>query len=476
MNIKKLQKINNYTWKLPQALQMRVPGIIFGDEQLVNQMDEKVQEQLSAVASLPGIVQSVFALPDAHTGYGFPIGTVAAFDPNDGGVVSAGGVGFDIGCGVRVLLTGLSCEEFAPFQKKMADLLFKKIPCGFGGVGRVPLTSRELDQMLEEGVSWAIGKGFGEANDLERIEMRGCAPGSNARSVSEKAKNRQKNEMGTLGSGNHYLEIETVEEIFDKKTAEGFGLFKNQIVVSIHTGSRGLGHQVATDYMQTMLRNARSYRIELQARELACAPIRSEEGVRYLQAMGAAMNCAYVNRQILSHFVREAFHQFFPNSTMPLLYDVSHNSCLKEEHVVEGRKRQLYVHRKGATLALPPGHENLSDDLRLYGQPIQIGGSMGSNSYILAGTKEGSSLAFSSACHGAGRQMSRTQALERYSGEEVQKQLQQQGIEIRCSSSKGLSEEAPLAYKNIDQVIQNIQESRLAKVVAKTRPLVCVKG
>lgn len=467
-----LTKISDYEWMIPMEGAMRVPGVIFADEGLLGDLDERVREQVMNVAKLPGIVGASYAMPDAHWGYGFPIGGVAAFGGD--GVVSAGGVGFDISCGVRACVTGLRVEDFLPVRGVVADALFRVIPAGLGSSGRIELSVEELDAMLEGGARWAVGRGFGVEGDLERIESFGRIVGADSGMVSREAKARQRKEMGTLGSGNHYLEVQEVVEVYDEEVARGFGVSVGGIVVSLHCGSRGLGHQVATEYSKSMLKAAKVYGIELPDRELACAPLASFEGKSYLGAMRAAGNCALANRQILTHLMRGVFGRFFPGVGVDLLYDVSHNMCLEERHVVDGEKRKVFVHRKGATRAFGPGREELPLSLRRFGQPVLIGGSMGTASYILVGGGEGK--AFASACHGAGRQMSRTEATRRFGGEEVKRSLGRAGIEIRCSSLRGIAEEAPEAYKDVSAVIEATVRAGLAGKVARLSPLVCVKG
>jgi len=361
------------------------------------------------VATLPGIVQACYAMPDAHWGYGFPIGGVAAFDPEQGGVVSAGGVGFDISCGVRTMLTGLKISDVLPVQALLADSLFRQIPAGVGSRGSITLDEIDMEAMLAGGASWAVERGWGEARDLERIEEYGQMAGAQPACVSERARERQRREMGTLGSGNHYLEIQVVAEIFDAKAAKAFGVSPDSVVVTIHCGSRGLGHQIGTEFLKEMLLAAKASGIELIDRELACAPINSEVGQRYLGAMRAAINCALANREILGHFARRIFAHYFPNCDLRLMFDVSHNTCKVETHTVEGKQRGLYVHRKGATRAFGPGHESLPDALRPVGQPVLIGGSMGTGSYILVGetTAENKSFAHATAPDGRSRAMPR---------------------------------------------------------------------
>lgn len=476
MDTSRLTRVAEYEWQIEPRSSMRVPGILFADEPLIREMDDKVFDQVTNVATLPGIVKASFAMPDAHWGYGFPIGGVGAFDADEGGVVSAGGVGFDISCGVRTMHTGLRRDEFEPLKQKIADALFHKVPAGVGSTGHIRLSPAQLDEMLAGGAQWAVRKGYGVADDLERIENCGVMAEANPGQVSEHAKKRQEEEMGTLGSGNHYLEVQEVREIFDETTAAAYGLHRGGIVISIHCGSRGLGHQVATDYSKKMVSAAASHGIPLPDRELACAPIHSPVGQAYLGAMRAAINCALANRQILMHLVRQALASVKKGLEMPLLYDVSHNTCRLEEHAVDGKKRKLFVHRKGATCALGPGHPDVAPALREFGQPVLIGGTMGTASYILAGTPESANLAFASACHGAGRQMSRTQATQRWQGRQVIDELAGRGILIRTKSYRGVAEEAPGAYKDVSAVVEATHAAKLARKVAKLAPLVCVKG
>jgi len=455
---------------------MRVPASLFASELLVNELDNKVIEQLANIASLPGIVTAAYGMPDAHWGYGFPIGGVAAFDADQGGVVSAGGVGFDISCGVRTLLTGLPVDEFNAQKEKIADILFGTIPAGVGSTGRIRLTNSETDNMLSQGARWAVQRGYGHAADLRRIENNGVMPDADCALISKQARQRQRDEMGTLGSGNHYLEVQEVTEIYDEKTAEIFGLRKGEIVVSMHCGSRGLGHQVATEFSKSMLAAAQKHGILLPDRELACAPIRSDDGQAYLGAMRAAANCALANRQILTHLAREGFQSIFKNIGLPLLYDVSHNLCNEEEYEIDGHKRNLFVHRKGATCALGPGNPSLPDEFKPTGQPVIIGGSMGTASYILAGTNDSHRLSFSSACHGAGRCMSRSQAAKQWQGRDVVTRLALRNIIIRSQSLRGIAEEAPGAYKDVSEVVEATVKSGLARKIARLTPLICIKG
>lgn len=476
MDLKKLKQRGEYEWELPLAGRMRVPGIIYASRELVAAMDEKVAEQVANVAALPGIVAASYAMPDAHWGYGFPIGGVAAFDAAEGGVVSAGGVGFDISCGVRTLLTGLQADDIESAKPRLADVLFARIPAGVGSTGALRLDARGMDAMLKGGARWAVQEGYGSAADLERIEERGCVAGADPGAVSAQAKKRQRDEMGTLGSGNHYLEVQAVAEIFDAAAARAYGLAVGDVVVSIHCGSRGLGHQIGTDYLREMVVAAPAAGIALPDRELACAPLQSALGQRYLGAMRAGINCALANRQILTHLARAAFVEVFPGIRMPLLYDVSHNTCKEETHPVDGQKRRLFVHRKGATRAFGPGHAELPAEYARVGQPVLIGGSMGTASWVLAGSAGIEERAFGSACHGAGRAMSRHEATRRWHGRSVVDDLAARGILIRSPSLRGVAEEAPLAYKDVGAVVASSDHAGLARRVARLAPLVCVKG
>jgi tRNA-splicing ligase RtcB len=439
-------------------------------------MDDKVRDQATNVATLPGIVKASYVMPDGHWGYGFPIGGVAAFDANEGGVVSAGGVGFDISCGVRCLLTGLQADDIEPVKEQLADALFRHIPAGLGSTGDVHLDDAEMRAMLLGGARWAIDRGWGSGEDLERIEEHGSMRGAEPKHVSQKARNRQRDEMGTLGSGNHYLEVQRVAEIFAPEVASELSIAENDVVVSIHCGSRGLGHQIGTEYLREMAIAAAEHGIELPDRELACAPLRSELGRRYLGAMRAGINCALANRQIITHLTREVFADVLPKAELPLLYDVSHNTCKEEEHVVDGVPRRLFIHRKGATRAFGPGHPELPVQLRDIGQPVLIGGSMGTESWVLVGTAEGMALSFGSACHGAGRRMSRHRAKKQWRGNKVIKNLAHRGILVRSVSMRGVAEEAPGAYKDVRAVVDSADRAGLACKVARLEPMVCIKG
>ncbi len=476
MNINKVQRISDVEWRIDAAAGMHVPAVVFADQDLIQAMDDKVYQQVTNVARLPGIVKASYAMPDAHWGYGFPIGGVAAFDAGQGGVISAGGVGFDISCGVRTLHTGLSIDEILSAQHTLADVLYQHIPAGLGSTGNIHLNDKQMQAMLRGGAAWAIGRGYGENKDLDHIEENGCMQGADPAQVSSFAKKRQQNEMGTLGSGNHYLEVQKVVEIYKPEIAEAFGIRAGDVKISVHCGSRGLGHQIGTEFLKAMATQAGEHGIALPDRELACAPIQSDLGQRYLGAMRAAINCALANRQIITHLAREAVQRLFPHARLDLLYDVSHNTCKVEHHDIDGQSRALYVHRKGATRAYGPGHPDLPEDLRAAGQPVLIGGTMGTASYILAGTEKGMGLAYGSACHGAGRRMSRRKATKQWHGSQVIQQLAERGIVIRSPSKRGVAEEAPGAYKDVSAVVATADQAGLACLVARLEPMICIKG
>ncbi len=476
MDLDRLKQVSSNEWHIEPTGAMRVPGVVYADTDLVRSMDNKVYDQIVNVAMLPGIVRASYAMPDAHWGYGFPIGGVAAFDTTEGGVVSAGGVGFDISCGVRTLTTGLSCSNLEAHKTTLADALFASIPAGLGSTGAIRLDDRGMDAMLTGGAQWAVKQGYGRVDDLQYIEEHGCMAGAVPEEVSEHAKRRQRDEMGTLGSGNHYLEVQQVIEIYDRNTAHDFGLRENDMVVSIHCGSRGLGHQIGTEFLRRMALAAHEYGIVLPDRELACAPIDSPLGASYLGAMRAGINCALANRQILTHLTRRAFESVLPRADLEVLYDVSHNTCKQEQHIVDGQPRQLFVHRKGATRALGPGHPDLPDTFQETGQPVLIGGSMGTASYILAGMAQSEERSFASACHGAGRAMSRRQATRQWRGRQVIDDLAARGILIRSHTDRGVAEEAPGAYKDVNAVVDAAEQAGLARKVVKLVPVICIKG
>ncbi|KTD25687.1 replication factor C subunit (activator I) [Legionella lansingensis] len=471
MDMTQIKQLDEYRWA-PKEKQDSV--ILYGTRELIEAMDEKVREQIINVASLPGLVGHAMTMPDAHWGYGFPIGGVAAFDANQGGIISAGGVGFDISCGIRCLRTNLFHSDILPYLAELAEKLFENVPSGVGSVGKIRLSTAELDDVMSGGALWALDRGYGIHEDLEYIEEKGCIAKASPKDVSEHAKQRQLREMGTLGSGNHYLEIQLVKQIYDKQAAEAFGLVEDQILIAIHCGSRGLGHQIGSDYLISLAKAAQKLNLHLPDRELACAPILSPEGQQYLGAMRAGINCALANRQIIAHLTREAVTSVLPNAQLETLFDVSHNTCKLEKHTVNGKEKEIYIHRKGATRAFGPKHPAVPHRYKEVGQPVCIGGSMGTGSFILAGNSTND--AFASACHGAGRQMSRRQALKHWQGRALVDKLRSEGIYIRSHSMRGIAEEAPGAYKDVHQVVEATELAGLARRVAFLKPLACVKG
>ncbi len=473
MDTTRLARLSEHRWRLPPEAS-RAAVEFFASRPLLLDMEDEVLRQICGVASLPGLAGAALVLPDAHSGYGFPIGGVAAFDAHEGGVVSAGGVGFDIACGVRTLATNLDREDVLAAQEALAQALFQAVPSGLGRDGALRLSLEEVDELLRQGASWAVGRGLGQPRDLARCEERGRMAGADPARVSRQAKERLRDQVGTLGSGNHYLEVQCLAEVLDPGLADGFGLRRGQILVSIHCGSRGLGHQIGNDFLPRVAAQAARHGLRLPDKELACAPIRSDLGQEYLAAMACGVNCALANRQVIGHLARQALERVFPGVSAEVFYDVCHNTCRVEEHVVEGRARRLHVHRKGATRAFPPGHPDLPPDLAPFGQPVLVGGSMGGSSYILAGVAGNPALA--SACHGAGRIMSRTQARKRFRGRDVLESLRLAGIRVCSADLKGVAEEAPGAYKDETVVVASAAAAGLARPVARLEPLVCIKG
>ncbi len=472
------ERVDEYRYRLPASSKkgMRIDGMVYADAELLRQIaSDQTPEQIANVATLPGLVGMSLAMPDAHQGYGFCIGGVAAADL-ESGIVSAGGVGFDINCGVRLLAVNADPEDIRAKLATLLNQLFRDIPCGTGSKGPVGLNEKELDEVLTDGARWAVRRSYGEDNDLARIEEFGCLPGAAPGSVSSRAKERGQRQLGTLGSGNHFLEIQEVKEIYDDATARVFGVRKGQIVVLIHTGSRGLGHQVCTDYLDLMDGSMKKYGINVVDRQLACVPIASHEGESYLRAMGAAANFAFANRQMMTHGVRQVFRRVMGTDDIQVVYDVCHNIAKKEEHRVNGRRTTVLVHRKGATRAFPKGHPVLPDDLRGVGQPVLIPGSMGTESYILVGTERAMAETFGSSCHGAGRAMSRTQAKRDTSPEALLEEMKRRGILVRGQSRSGLTEEKPDAYKNVNKVVDVVQGAGIASKVARLVPLAVMKG
>lgn len=454
---------------------MRVPGVVFASRTLLPEVagDQSLQ-QVANVATLPGIVGASYAMPDVHWGYGFPIGGVAATDVDDGGVVSPGGVGFDISCGVRLLLSPLGRDELASALPELMDELGRTVPRGMGPGAVWDLADDELEHVLAGGSAYAVEQGHGVARDLTRCEDGGVLAGADAATVSARARTRGLHQLGSLGSGNHFLELQVVDRILDEETAEDFGLRPGQVCVMIHSGSRGLGHQICTDHVGRMETAMDRYDIQVPDRQLACAPVRSPEGEAYLGAMAAAANYGRANRQLLTVAVRRAFEHVTGSGELDLLYDVSHNLAKLETHEIDGRDRTLCVHRKGATRALPPGHPDLPDDLAEAGQPVLVPGSMGTGSYVLVGEAGGD--AFHSTCHGAGRTMSRTAARKQISASALRQELAEAGIEVRAGSKRGLTEEAPFAYKDVDEVVATVERAGLARRVVRLVPVGVLKG
>lgn len=476
----RIEPIDEWRWRVPKQGKMRVEGLIYAEAALIPAIvEDKAVEQVANVACLPGIVGRSIAMPDIHWGYGFPIGGVAAFDPDEG-VVSPGGVGYDINCGVRLLSTALTRDELAPQIPRLADALYANIPSGVGSHRRdLRLTEQEIDGVLKDGAAWAVSRGFGERADLERLEERGAIPWADPAAVSDHAKSRGRPQLGTVGSGNHFVEVQWVDEVYDAVAASRLGLSLGGITVLIHSGSRGLGYQVCDDYIKVMLKAAARYGIELPDRQLCCAPLRSEEGRRYLGAMGAAANFAFANRHLMAHWVRETFERalgFSPREhRVRTVYDVCHNIAKLERHATPTGERELCVHRKGATRAFGPGHPALPEVYRDLGQPVLIPGDMGRYSFVMLGCAS-SAEAFGSACHGAGRRMSRSSAKKLAAGRPVIRELAERGIEIRAAGMGTVLEEIPEAYKDVAEVVGAVDGAGLARRVARLRPLAVVKG
>jgi tRNA-splicing ligase RtcB (3'-phosphate/5'-hydroxy nucleic acid ligase) len=472
------KKIDSYRYLLPKSFKqgMRIDGMVYANDDLIRQIEkDQTSDQVANVATLPGLVGKSLAMPDAHQGYGFCIGGVAAADLDEG-IVSAGGVGFDINCGVRLLASPFEKKDVMPKLSDLLNQLFRDVPCGTGKKGLLEVSRNELDIVLEQGVQWAVAHGYGSDADIARIEEYGKIPKANPAFVSSRAKERGHSQIGTLGSGNHFLEIQVVEEIFEEETARVFGLHKEQIVVLIHSGSRGLGHQVCTDYLDAMQGGMKKYGISVVDRQLACVPIQSKEGKEYLGAMAASANFAFVNRQMITHWTREAFRRILGSGDLNIVYDVCHNIAKYEEHAVEGSRKTVLVHRKGATRAFPKGHPALPSELQSVGQPVLIPGSMGTHSYVLVGTERAMLETFGSSCHGAGRAKSRTQAKKETSADDLLREMKSKSILVRGESRAGLTEEKPDAYKDISQVVEVVHGAGIARKVAKLTPLAVMKG
>ncbi|MBW3020911.1 RtcB family protein [Candidatus Woesearchaeota archaeon] len=466
--------------------EMRVPGIIYANQNILSQLTEDIKQgkewnalrQIYNVACLPGLEKASIAMPDVHPGYGFCIGGVGAFNTEEG-VISVAGVGFDINCGVRTIVLPIKRSDISKEDlTKLADELYKKIPAGLGKKGKLELTESEIDELLVKGSEFVIERGYGFKDDLKHTEEEGKVKGADPNNVSKMAKQRQFKQVGTLGSGNHYLELQEISEVYDEKIAKAYGLEKGQLIVSIHCGSRALGHQIGTDYLKELEEAAKKYNIPIREKELVCAPFQSEEGQKYFSAVNAGVNCAFANRQVISHLTRQVINEVLGigEEEIKTLYGVGHNTCKLEIHNVDGEKKEVLVHRKGATRGFGPGREEVPEKYRKVGQPIIIGGSMGTESYILAGTEKGMEESFGSVCHGAGRVKSRFQAKNDYKSETILEQLTNKGILIRAHSMKGLVEEAPQVYKDVTEVINVMSDVGLAKKVVQMKPVIVIKG
>ena len=481
MLLEKLRRIDETKIEVPLNYKqgMRVKGIIYVDDLLEKDLESQSIDQVANVATLPGIVRASFAMPDVHMGYGFAIGGVAAFDLKEG-IVSPGGVGYDINCGVRLLKSNLTKDKVLPKIKDLVYLLYNEVPSGVGSKGKIRLGPDQEKKLLLYGARWAVEQGFGSAEDLKKMESGGCIEGADPSLISRKAYERGRAQQGTLGSGNHFLEVQYVDTIYDEQAANVLGLFKDQITVMIHTGSRGFGHQVCTDFLEVMERAAIKYKIELFDKELACAPYASSEAQDYLAAMRAAANYAWANRQCIMHWAKESFMNIFNISPkelgMSLIYDVAHNIAKIEEHEVDGKKMKLVVHRKGATRAFPPGHPELPEIYRSLGQPVLIPGDMGRVSFVLLGTEKAMKETFGSTCHGAGRVMSRHQAIRQAKGRSIWREMEDKGIIVKSAGRETLAEEMSEAYKDISNVVDVVHKAGISKKVARLRPIGVIKG
>ena len=474
-----VKRISDVIWEFEKEGDMNVPARAYAIEPIFEQMKrDRTFTQLKNVATLPGIIRAAMVMPDGHEGYGFPIGGVAAFDIEKG-VISPGGVGYDINCGVRLITTPLTIAEIRPKLKDLVEALFKEVPSGVGSKGKIRLEKKDLDIAVSEGVDWAIGKGYGTKADAEHCEENGCIKGADPSKVSETAKKRGAPQFGTVGAGNHFLELDEVAEVKDEATAKVFGLHKGMSVISIHCGSRGFGHQVCDDSIKKMMVASQKYGIKLADRELCCAPINSPEADEYIKAMYCAVNYAFCNRQIMTHWVRETFDKVFGRGTgeqMKLVYDVCHNIAKFEEHDVDGQRTKVCVHRKGATRAFAKGRSEIPAAYREVGQPVLIPGSMGTSSYVLCGQKGAMENTWGSTCHGAGRVMSRHQAIDTYKGAGIQQELGARGIMVKATEYDLIAEEAPGAYKDVDAVVKSVELAGISSIVAKLVPVAVIKG
>jgi tRNA-splicing ligase RtcB len=480
IELNQLEKLDDYRWIIPRQTRpgMLTDALIYTNERLLRDvLRDQCLEQAANVAMLPGLVGRSLAMPDIHQGYGFPIGGVAATLPEEGGVVSPGGVGFDINCGVRLLASTLAIEDVAPKVRNLVDQLFRDVPSGAGRGGDVRVSHQDLDLILKEGAAWMVAHDYGLPEDLETCEESGTIDGADPSAVSDRAKKRGLPQIGTLGSGNHFLEVQYVERIFEAAAAEALGLAEGQIVVLIHSGSRGLGHQVCTDYLRDLDESMHRYGISLPDRQLACVPVHSKEGQEYLAAMRASANYAWANRQGITHFVRGAFRRIFGDDAgLRVVYDVCHNIAKLERHRIDGRERAVMVHRKGATRAFAAGRPELPEVYRAVGQPVLIPGSMGTSSYVLVGAEGAMLETFGTTCHGAGRVMSRTAAKKSEWAASARARLEEQGILVRAETKNGITEEIPEAYKDVDEVVNVVHEAGLSKKVARLKPKGVIKG
>lgn len=471
------RKINDWLREIPKTYRddMRVPARIYVSDKLWDDIEDEALVQLVNSTTLPGIVKYAIAMPDIHTGYGPPIGGVGAMKLPDG-AISPGFVGYDENCGIRILKSEYFVKDIEPYLDKLATEMQKEVPSGLGRGRQIKLSIEQINRILEGGVSYLVGQGYGEEEDIENCEEKGKMEEADADCVSSHAKNRGRDQVGTLGSGNHFCSLERIDEIYDEKVAETFGLFKNQVVVMVHTGSRGLGHQNCTDYLRVVMKTLPKYNIKLPDRELACVPFNSPEGQKFFKAMSAACNFAWSNRHMISYYVRKAWKRVLEEKTdLKLLYDVAHNIAKIEEHEVDGEKIKLLVHRKGATRAFPAGNPEIPERYKEVGQPVIVPGSMGTPSYVMVGT-EASKDAWHTVCHGAGRMMSRKAATRSLSGQEIVNNLKEKGILIKCHNMRGIAEEAPQAYKNIDDVVEVVHQVGLSKKVVRLKPLAVIKG
>ena len=477
----RIEKLDECRWRIPQAGKMQVDGIIYASERMLPHLQQDdTLKQVANVAHLPGIIHHSLAMPDAHSGYGFPIGGVAAFDLEEG-VISPGGVGYDINCGVRLMRSNLSYQDIEGHIRDLIAALFQNIPCGVGSKRKdLKLSANTERQVLTKGAAWAVSQGFGVERDLLHIEECGCIAGANPEVISKRAYERGRPQLGTLGSGNHFVEIDYVEEVFDAQIAATLGLEKNRIAVTIHTGSRGFGYQVCDDFLQEMLKASQKYGIELPDRQLCCAPLQSEEGQRYFAAMACAANYAFTNRQIITHWVRETFEHVLTRTPqelqMDLVYDVAHNIAKFETHCIDGKERKVCVHRKGATRAFPPGHPAVPEAYRAIGQPVLIPGDMGRCSYVLVGTEDAMNATFGSTCHGAGRLLSRSAAKKQAKGRAIWREMEDLGVIVRSDGRDTLSEEMPEAYKDVSEVVNVVHQSGISRKIVKFRPIGVIKG